>query len=266
MKFSLISDIHLEFRKELPFPTFEHSGGVLILAGDIYNARLFNRGISSPYTPLNERVIDQFEKWSNEFECVIYVLGNHEYYGGYVEETVSILKDKTNHIDNFHVLSNEYLDISNIRIVGSTLWTDANSGNPLTDMYMKSAMTDFGGTIKWKSSHSKFTPLDSRHLHNEALNFIDSTQNGIENVLVVSHHAPSELSIDDRFKGDALNPAYFSNLENFILDRPNIKTWVHGHMHNYKNYFIGDTRVICNPWGYPGEFSGYRDLTFMIGE
>lgn len=36
----------------------------------------------------------------------------------------------------------------------------------------------------------------------------------------------------------------------------NVKLWVHGHMHNASDYVIGDTRVVCNPKGYPGEKNG----------
>ena len=35
-----------------------------------------------------------------------------------------------------------------------------------------------------------------------------------------------------------------------------INTWtgiVHGHIHSQQDYMIGDTRVVCNPRGYPDE-------------
>ena len=34
------------------------------------------------------------------------------------------------------------------------------------------------------------------------------------------------------------------------MDNPNMKLWIHGHVHNNFDYMIGDTRVICNPRGY----------------
>jgi len=36
------------------------------------------------------------------------------------------------------------------------------------------------------------------------------------------------------------------------MDRPQIKLWTHGHMHNASDYMIGETRVVCNPRGYVG--------------
>jgi hypothetical protein len=47
-----------------------------------------------------------------------------------------------------------------------------------------------------------------------------------------------------------MNGAFHSDLSDFILDRPHIKLWTHGHMHNTSDYLVGNTRVVCNPRGY----------------
>jgi hypothetical protein len=47
-----------------------------------------------------------------------------------------------------------------------------------------------------------------------------------------------------------MNGGYSSDLTDFILDRPQIKAWTHGHTHELFDYNIGSTRVICNPRGY----------------
>jgi hypothetical protein len=53
-----------------------------------------------------------------------------------------------------------------------------------------------------------------------------------------------------------MNGGYHSDLSEFILDRPAIKLWTHGHTHEEFDYMIGDTRVVCNPRGY----IGYEEL------
>jgi len=54
--------------------------------------------------------------------------------------------------------------------------------------------------------------------------------------------------------GDAINPAFASDLENLILEfQPEL--WIHGHIHTACDYTIGKTRVICNPRGYPSELN-----------
>jgi predicted phosphodiesterase len=37
-----------------------------------------------------------------------------------------------------------------------------------------------------------------------------------------------------------------------LHNRPQIRLWVHGHMHNASDYMLGTTRVVCNPRGYTG--------------
>ena len=50
-----------------------------------------------------------------------------------------------------------------------------------------------------------------------------------------------------------MNGGYASDMEDFIHRNNHIKLWVHGHTHSPSDYMVGDTRVVCNPLGYPGE-------------
>ena len=64
-------------------------------------------------------------------------------------------------------------------------------------------------------------------------------------------------SCHEKYAGNPLNPYFCNNLDNFILDtKPFL--WIHGHTHSEFDYFLGDTRVICNPLGYPGENSYFN--------
>jgi Icc-related predicted phosphoesterase len=110
---------------------------------------------------------------------------------------------------------------------------------------------------KIKEEPSSFDPLDTVEYHKKMLDYIkivtkilpESTQKYI----VVGHHAPSKASTHPRYKEDVtMNGAYSSDLSDFILDRPQIKLWVHGHTHDPFDYMIGSTRIVCNPRGYYG--------------
>ena len=69
--------------------------------------------------------------------------------------------------------------------------------------------------------------------------------------VVVGHHTPSPFSIHPKYAHDKLmNGGYHSDLIDFILERPQIKLWTHGHTHEEFDYMIGSTRVVCNPRGY----------------
>ena len=84
--------------------------------------------------------------------------------------------------------------------------------------------------------------------------------------VVVGHHAPCKASTHPKYIDDTMmNGAYSSDLSDFILDRPCIKLWVHGHMHDTFDYMVGSTRVVCNPRGYYGheEQADRFELKFM---
>ena len=85
--------------------------------------------------------------------------------------------------------------------------------------------------------------------------------------MVVGHHSPSSLSIAEWYKDDTLmNGAFHSDLSEFIMDRPQIKLWTHGHMHNVSDYMIGETRVVCNPRGYVGYEQRAKDFKLKYME
>ena len=49
-----------------------------------------------------------------------------------------------------------------------------------------------------------------------------------------------------------MNGGFYSDLSEFILDNPQIVLWTHGHVHQFFDYMIGTTRIVCNPRGYEG--------------
>ena len=251
MKIQLMSDLHLEFE-----PTFrpKNAGSdVLVLSGDICVADYFTRSEASPYHDRAMQFLDFFVHVTNEWDHVVYVAGNHENYHGYIDTTVQTLKNMLQ-FRNLHLLDKTSVDLSDVRFVGATLWTDLNAGNPITENYLRGAMNDFR-LVQWKNDgYRKFTPLDSFKLHRETLREFDRLMTGHDKVVVVGHHAPSFKSVHPKYHNqDHMNGGYHSQLDNFILDHPQIKLWTHGHMHDCFDYEVGTTRVWCNPRGYNDE-------------
>jgi len=107
---------------------------------------------------------------------------------------------------------------------------------------------------KIKDEIAKFAPEDTVEYHKKMVDYIKVvTENNKHKFVVVGHHAPSKASTHPRYKEDVtMNGAYSTNLSEFILDRPQIKLWIHGHTHDPFDYMIGSTRVVCNPRGYYG--------------
>ena len=276
MKIALASDIHLEFGDLLL--KNEENADVLILSGDICTANQFK---NKP----KERMMakDFFKRCSFQFPHVVYIMGNHEHYNFDIANTYDRLKAELADLPNIHVLEKETWEHDGVTFVAGTLWTDMNKGDPLTLWHCNKGMSDFqviknsnrmvqhkrnvyheserneDGTLVVKSvdhyqTPSKWSPEDSVEDHKKMMDYIKiATENKTKQYVVVTHHAPSPISIAECYRHDTLmNGAFASDLSEFILNRPQIKLWTHGHMHNVSDYMIGDTRVVCNPRGYIG--------------
>ena len=120
---------------------------------------------------------------------------------------------------------------------------------------------------KTKEEPSRFAPEDTVEYYEKMVDYIKIvTCDNTQKFVVVGHHSPSKASTHPRYKEDVMmNGAYSSDLSEFILDRPQIKLWVHGHTHDPFDYMIGSTRIVCNPRGYIGleKRANLFELKFM---
>jgi Icc-related predicted phosphoesterase len=263
MKLYVTSDIHLEFG-DLDLYNRDDVD-VLILGGDICVARDIGRPDGGD--PLRESpkslVIKQFfQRVSQRFPHVIMIMGNHEHYHGDFARTQTILQAWFNEagLDNVHLLEKSTWEYQDYVFIGGTLWTDFNSADPLTMNHAKFGMSDFKVTKNSRVHYYKFTPEHALEDHMQMKRYI---QHVIDNrreqgersdrVIVVGHHSPSRQSTHERYRGDVyMNGCYSSEMDDFILDRPEIRLWTHGHTHEDFDYMIGTTRIVCNPRGYDG--------------
>jgi predicted phosphodiesterase len=288
MKIAICSDIHLEFGPITLENT--GNAEVLILSGDICTAvdlRVTDGILSSAKC---DRFLDFFATCSRNFPHVVYVMGNHEHYHGDFAHSATILKDALKPYENIHLLDKELFTLNDTVFIGGTLWTDMNGENEMTMNHVQRRMNDFqicknslrevhfksfvpkdkpvGMTDEdfnllpyeqrystvFKTREAYLSPKDAVADHKEMLAFIDRTYNMTPpwmNIVVVGHHAPSKGSEHPRYKHDQLmNGAYNSRLDEFIMDRPGIKLWTHGHTHEDFDYMIKGCRVVCNPRGY----------------
>jgi predicted phosphohydrolase len=196
---------------------------------------------------------------------VIYVLGNHEYYGNAYPKMIDELAAATKNTNVF-ILENNCVLIENTAFVGCTLWTDFELfGNFRQASYSASiSMTDFK-RIRLSPKYSKLKPSDTAIAHNKSLRWLKEQvhNNNDKNIVVITHHAPSEKSIPHEYKNDCLSPAYASSLDAFI-ENSGVNLWIHGHTHNQLDYVIGSTRIVCNPRGYPDETNELFDPRMVI--
>lgn len=264
MKFAVCSDLHLEFGP-LELKNTENAE-LLILSGDICVAKdlVFKESTRS------ENWMAFFEQVSSEFKNVIYIMGNHEHYHGDFAKSYDQLKVALADLPNIHVMEKEFISFGDVTFVAGTLWTDMNKEDPSTLYSIKGYMNDYriiedsSEVVNYKSFDeedkptfktrpAKFSPEKSVSEHKAMLKLIDDVCSGMptEKIVVVGHHAPSKLSTKPQYEDDVMvNGAYSSDLSEFILDRPQIKVWTHGHTHHNFDYMLGSTRIVCNPRGY----------------
>ncbi len=241
MKLHVLSDLHTEFADFSPPGT---DADVVVLAGDIgvglggieWAARRF------PKVP------------------VIYVPGNHEFYGhdiGLTDELKLVAPA------NLHVLNNDTLELDGVRFVGSTLWTDFKLFGEGEAWFARQRaqrlIEDFASI---KNGKRRFTPEDSVAVHETSKAWlVGELEREFDGpTVVVTHHLPAQSSIANRYANDPLNPVFASRLED-VIEKYRPELWIHGHTHVPCDYELFGTRVVCNPRGYPREnpHSEFRD-------
>jgi len=262
----ILSDLHTEWYDYTI--TNPSDADILILSGDIMLAHAFHDypygslpvwDDENEYGPTQQLAI-RFRRFletaSKLFKHVVYVAGNHEFYHSKFHESIDDLRNECANYGNIHYLENETITIDDIKFIGCTLWTDLNNYNQLTEYIVKDCMSDYKVIKNDHAGYRKVLPIDTIKRHQKSLDYLkkELAYSTNDNVIICTHHAPSFQSVDERFAHEKeMNGAYATNLEEMILDNPQIKVWTHGHMHNYKNYMIGQTNIICNPRGYISE-------------
>lgn len=222
----ILSDLHLEFLEtpdaintliEGLIPKNEVD--MMILAGDITS---------------RSKLAMVLERLSKYFRNVLYIPGNHDFYG----TSFSTFRNTTASINSpgVYVLDNSSVEIHGRCFVGSILWFRDDPLNP----HYCSQLSDFHRI-------DNFTKLvyDENHRCEDFLR-----RHVKKGDIVITHHLPSERSVADRFKGSPLNRFFVCEMDDLILEREPL-LWIHGHSHDSCDYMIGNTRIICNPFGYP---------------
>ena len=264
MKVALCSDVHLEFG-DLEIRNTE-GADVLVLAGDIMLAQELHDFAEGQVNPLWGNIIPPraekaasyrlfLRRCSDEFRHVLFVAGNHEFYNGKWEQGLITLREECGKFPNVHFMENDTVVIDDVTFVGGTLWTDMNRGDPLTIQTVGDSMNDYRIIRVEARNFGKLHPTDTIRRHIATLEHIRKTVDADKDrkYFVVGHMAPSKLSTHPRY-GDEyhMNGGYSSDLSQFIMDRPQIRVWVHGHTHHLFDYVLGSTRIVANPRGYVG--------------
>lgn len=234
MKLNVLSDLHLGFGA-MDWPV--NDADVVVLAGDISRPR-------------------EAIAWALRFDKpVLYVPGNHEFYGSSIDGTLEELQ-RLCEGTQVQVLDDRELVIGGVRFLGSTLWTDFEL---FDDPQQRTAamsearrlMRDFSRIRARGSSPEIFTPEDSVQLFRRHSAWLESrlAHAHAGPTVAITHHAPSRHSIHPRFDGSLLNACFVSDAAH-LLHADRVSLWIHGHTHDSFDHQVNGTRVVCNPRGY----------------
>jgi predicted phosphodiesterase len=185
---------------------------------------------------------------------VLYVPGNHEFYGASLDGTLRDLKSLAAG-SAVRVLDDDEVVIAGVRFLGSTLWTDFNlfgeSGKAEAQDAALRFMRDYRRIFLDEQQQRIFTPQDSAALFERHAAWLAQrlAQPHDGPTVVITHHAPAPGSIHPRFAGSPINASFVSDAR-ALLDGSRVQLWIHGHTHDSFDYRLNGTRVVCNPRGY----------------
>ena len=258
MKIFPVSDVHVDQyvgandphdRLEFAYSAADEAD-VVVVAGDVHTQGRAPRWLARTFPD----------------KPVVYVAGNHEFAQAVFPDEIENLRGRAAAFPQVHFLENAEAEIGGVVFLGCTLWTDfglwgkekeyaaLNAAATMMPDYRQTRLA--GGRLLTPAATGKAHWL-SRAFLEEKLKRHRGRQ-----VVVVTHHAPSPRSIGKNWQGNLLAAAFASDLEKLIATyQPAL--WVHGHLHDFYDYRIGATRVVCNPIGYP-EAKGACRRNFLV--
>ena len=236
MRIQLASDLHLEFLRTT-YPdealiTPAKDADLLVLAGDI-GTRL--------------QALDLFADWPVP---VLYVAGNHEFYGS---DFASVRRDLSDAAKgtSVHFLDNGVVEFGGTRFLGTTLWTDYRLFSDVPQSQaMSVAERALNDHARIRHGAGLFTPKHAlaEHMASRAWLERELSMPYDGQTIVISHHGPHLNSVHPRYAADPLSAAFVSDLSELMRGVP---LWVHGHVHDSFDYTVDGCRVVANPLGYP---------------
>ena len=234
MKIALLSDLHLSVQPlEMSLPDAD----VVVLAGDLQRPA-------------------QAMAWAAQMgRPTVFVAGNHEFYGSDLVTTMAQLREHARGTE-VRVLERNEWHHGGVRFLGCTLWSDYrlfDTPEQREEGLRKAQefVRDFSRIGVAPGFADRFTPAVSQMLFDQSVAWLEErfAEPFAGPTVVVTHFAPARGSIAHQFAGSPLNACFVSDLEERIL-RWQPALWLHGHVHDSFDYWVGATRVVANPRGY----------------
>lgn len=183
------------------------------------------------------------DKVSKLYDYVLFVPGNHEYYGQEMNTIDDELDTINEMYDNVHIFTptNERLLLrDDLLIHGTTLWADVYKGCRVNSKKTPICIGD-----------KRLNHIDMNSLYDNAVEqlelTIDAASKRSLDTIVLTHHAPS-LSVKNIYHSND-HCGYVSDLSD-LISNPLI-AWVYGHTHCNITTTVNDVLITSSQWGSP---------------
>ena len=242
MKIKILSDLHLEGMRgyELAHPKWAtyNNEDVLVLAGDI--------AVGIP------KIIQALEYFKlRRFPKIIYVAGNHEFY--HHDMDMQELKRQANSIEGVHMLTaDEIVKIDDVSFFGGTLWTNFGD-DPISESAARRGINDFRVIGNWDTQQC------AKEYYRQSQYIKHAYENTKGKKVIVTHFLPAQECVSQRYRGTSTLNSYFANSLDGWIETLEDTVIIYGHTHDPADFKLGNTRLVCNPLGYYGE---YQDKKF----
>lgn len=244
MKLALYSDLHLELMRDRTWEPPPLDVDVVILAGDI-----------ASHTHGLDWAASVFPNWPSAPK-VVYVAGNHEYYGAHLGLLSELRKEKWASA-GVHFLEQNTFELPGLRILGCTLWSAFSlygENKAAANMAQaKQSINDYW-LIQARGGR-RLEPRDTLALHRTAVRWLDHelSYDFDGKTVVVTHFAPHPGCIAPKYLGAPLTSYFVTDLA-WLMEKHRIDAWCYGHTHTNSDFIAENgCRVISNQLGYVGE-------------
>jgi predicted phosphodiesterase len=233
----VLSDLHLE-RATFAAPPID--ADVVVLAGDV---------------ALGTGDVQWAREWAGA-RPVLYVAGNHEFYGHAIPDLFTELR-RASGGSPVHVLENDALVLGGVRFLGCTLWSDFEFDGPdrraVSMEVCERAVNDYR-LIGLGGADRSLATDDTLALHQASRRWLTEqlAQEHDGPTVVITHHAPLIRARPAKPLLRALGGAFASDLTE-LMGADRVALWIYGHTHMSADLELRGTRILSNPRGYPNQ-------------
>lgn len=249
MKLAIFSDLHLDhYYPGSPNISVDYDTDLIVCAGDV-----------SHYPKTTIEYLNNFN------HDVIFVAGNHDFYGGdHLENLATFRRAFRN--TNIFFLENDSVEIGDVSIFGATLWSEFLTPNQKhlleqewrVEQMRQHNMRNVGNALNdyrlITVNNKIITPSYVFEKYKESMSALTAFLNSKtqKKRLVVTHTAPTYKTSNPIYNESPINPGFHNDLDDFINDH-HIDMWIYGHTHFDADIHLHGTNIVSNQVGYPRE-------------